>query len=639
VSIKNKLVTAITTAGLLAGLFGSAFVPVARGVALTNDDATQTFDATSEYALDATYAYVLTSVYPTFTVAIDPDDGTGDNGTYSVTVAGGTIRSCSGAATSATFGSIVSTTTSCSALITFDADTDSAVWTISLNKLAAGATVTVTVADDNSATLTSGLKFRGIAASSTTTPDVSSTTSAAAIGANLTANTAGTEWRMVYNAIGDVAVDVENVYGTDLTTSVIQATITGGLAGKIGVNAVDAADCTGITVFDSSSSLVTDGEDTVCIGLVDALDVATAGTGTLTITASGIVVKTITINVYGDVKSITVTQAMTAKTIAAGDIDSTATLYYAKLTYKDGGGNTLPLTAANMDAIDDAVSFETSAGVEIANTRIDAGDAPNFDGGVVASVDGYVSVDATLCTTALQGAFPITVVYENANEDELTATINVVCTSAATKITGIAMEKLLVGPGEKFDVELTALDDAGKAAGYGATVSDATTLVLSPATNTAAGEIRTTGGAQQAVTDFQGVDWVVVDGAGAVEVTAPTTKGTYTMVLTYTDIDGTATGSTAGTYTLTVTVRDTNLASKADLTAGPKKKIASADFGPGAAGLKVAFVLENASGVTKTFYRKANASGVANYTIALRGTWTVYATFGDSITDTVTLRK
>ena len=636
-SIKNKLVTAITTAGLLAGLFGSAFVPVAHAA---NDDATQTFDATSEYAADATYAYVLTSVYPTFTVVINPDHATDDNGTYSVTVAGGTIRSCTGAADSTSvFGSIVSGTTSCSANVTFDDAADNATWTISLNKLAAGATVTVTVADDNTASLTAGLKFKGITAASSTTPDVSSTTSNAAIGANLTANTAATEWRMVYSAVGDVAVEVENVYGTALTTSVIQATITGGLAGKIGVNAVDAADCTGVTVFDSSSSLVTDGADTVCIGLVDSLDVATAGTGTLTITASGIVVKTITINVYGDVKSITVTQAMTSLTIGAGDLDSTATLYFAKLTYKDGAGNTLPLTAADMDLIDEEVSFETSAGVVIANTRIDAGDTPNFDGGVVASVDGYVSVDATLCTTALQGAFPITVVYENANEDELNATINVVCTSAATKITGIAMEKLLVGPGEKFDVQLTAIDDAGKAAGYGATVADAATLVLSPATNTAAGEIRKTDGTQQAVGDFQGADWVVADGAGAVEVTAPTTKGTYTMVLTYTDIDGTATGSTAGTYTLTVTVRDTNLASKADLTAGPKQKIASADFGPGAAGLKVAFVLENASGVTKTFYRKANASGVASYTIALRGTWTVYATFGDSITDTVTLKK
>ncbi len=41
----------------------------------------------------------------------------------------------------------------------------------------------------------------------------------------------------------------------------------------------------------------------------------------------------------------------------------------------------------------------------------------------------------------------------------------------------------------------------------------------------------------------------------------------------------------------------------------------------------------------RTYYRKANASGVAKYTIALNGTWTVYATFGDEITDTVTLRK
>ena len=90
---------------------------------------------------------------------------------------------------------------------------------------------------------------------------------------------------------------------------------------------------------------------------------------------------------------------------------------------------------------------------------------------------------------------------------------------------------------------------------------------------------------------------------------------------------------------MTVVVRNVNVASKTDLTAGPKKKIATADFGPGAANLKVAFVLENASGVTKTFYRKANASGVATYTIALRGTWTVYATFGDNITDTVTLKK
>jgi hypothetical protein len=75
------------------------------------------------------------------------------------------------------------------------------------------------------------------------------------------------------------------------------------------------------------------------------------------------------------------------------------------------------------------------------------------------------------------------------------------------------------------------------------------------------------------------------------------------------------------------------------MAAGPKKKVATATFGPAAARRKVAFVLESTSGVTKTFYRRANASGVATYTLVPRGTWTVYATYGDEITETVTLKK
>jgi hypothetical protein len=75
------------------------------------------------------------------------------------------------------------------------------------------------------------------------------------------------------------------------------------------------------------------------------------------------------------------------------------------------------------------------------------------------------------------------------------------------------------------------------------------------------------------------------------------------------------------------------------MTAGPKKLVATANFGPAAARRKVAFVLESTSGVTKTFYRRANASGVATYSLVPRGTWTVYATYGDEITETVTLKK
>ena len=80
-SIKNKLVTAVTTAGLLAGLFGSAFVPAVRAA---DDDATQTMAYAAASATDTTYAYYTTSAYPAFTVTINADSTTDDDGTYSV---------------------------------------------------------------------------------------------------------------------------------------------------------------------------------------------------------------------------------------------------------------------------------------------------------------------------------------------------------------------------------------------------------------------------------------------------------------------------------------------------------------------------------------------------------------------------
>jgi hypothetical protein len=118
-----------------------------------------------------------------------------------------------------------------------------------------------------------------------------------------------------------------------------------------------------------------------------------------------------------------------------------------------------------------------------------------------------------------------------------------------------------------------------------------------------------------------------------------TAAGVAGFLFDIADNDGVTALSQQGLFTVKTVVSAAFAAvSDATLTAGAKKKIATATFGA-AAGKKVAFVLENASGVTKTYYRKANASGVAKYTIALRGTWTVYATFGDEITDTVTLRK
>jgi hypothetical protein len=76
------------------------------------------------------------------------------------------------------------------------------------------------------------------------------------------------------------------------------------------------------------------------------------------------------------------------------------------------------------------------------------------------------------------------------------------------------------------------------------------------------------------------------------------------------------------------------------LAVGPKKLKATATFGASAAGKKIAFTLENTrTGVVKTYYRKANASGVASFTLRFRGTIEVTAAYGDYMTDSLTLKK
>jgi len=661
VSIKNKLVTAITTAGLLAGLFGSAFVPSVKAADL--DNATQTFAATSPYATDTDYAYYLTSVYPSFTIEINADDATADtpddDGTYSLAVSGGTIRSCVAASIGGTvvLGSVVSTSTACSVAVAVTTQAGSAAaevrWTVQLNKLASGDIVTITVADDDTATLASSRKIQGITSASTSAVNVSSTTSKAGITSGATANTAGSEWGMTYTDTAVIDVDVKNSLTLLPSPAPILTATLSGITG-MGVFATSADSCGTIDGIDTTWYATSDISSTVCIRRVDTTDVTVTGLGTLTISAGGTVIKTIPLKVYGDVASISVTQDdVTSIAVGSAQDGDAVTGWIGKMVYKDASGYALPLVAGNLDALDDAVSFKKGSTTV---TDLDAGDAADFDDFLVdntddndgadgaatdevTSDDGYLSFGVGLCATTNYGDNTYTASITNAATKVVTTNFTIKCTSVATKITGVSPRKTLVGPGEVFKVDVSVVDLNGYPAGLLSTVSNASTLTLSPNTASAAGEIRNATGGAQALTDWQGADWLVYNGEGYVEVTAATAPGTYSMILTYADYDGTTVGNQAASYTVTVTVRNTNLASKTDLTAGPKKKIATADFGPSAANLKVAFVLEKASGVTKTYYRKANASGVAKYTLGLSGTWTVYATFGDNITDTVTLRK
>jgi hypothetical protein len=93
----------------------------------------------------------------------------------------------------------------------------------------------------------------------------------------------------------------------------------------------------------------------------------------------------------------------------------------------------------------------------------------------------------------------------------------------------------------------------------------------------------------------------------------------------------------ASTITANVSVSATGVAPT--MSVGPKKLTATASFGAAAAGKKVTFVIENAVGTVKTYSRKANASGVATFTLKARGAWDVYASYGDEITDLGKLKK
>ena len=224
-------------------------------------------------------------------------------------------------------------------------------------------------------------------------------------------------------------------------------------------------------------------------------------------------------------------------------------------------------------------------------------------------------------------------------------TISVTCTGKDAYVSAIAFGKTSYYPSESATVTFTMQDTAGRTAGVGSYMVG---------TGFAASNSPATGGSATAKpatiidsldTNNDGADLaekgILVQTAGIYEwsYTMGTAAGVAGFLFDIADNDGVTALSQQGLFTVkTVVSAAVAAVSDATISAGAKKKIATATFGA-AAGKKVAFVLENASGVTKTYYRKANASGVAKYTIGLNGTWTVYATFGDEITDTVTLKK
>jgi hypothetical protein len=666
-------VTAITTAGLLAGLFGSAFVPVARAaadavdpvltsVACTGADNTGAITSNANTCTwVSTTAPVITTTYTFDGVDLGAYSWTMGSGVtlsnYAITSTGTTTANP--AYTAALVGSVLNVNVSAQT-----AGAGTLVVTLTLAKASAG---TVTIASPlgtagTGRTLT--VKSIAAAAAGVATPYTSvvlDQTTTRTITDDVTADSAtGIAGTTSVNSSVDyvsaafgtdgifewdyIVRDAYAVAGMDIDSEQYTASVSPTTCGTVDIGASSAAATNSFAA--TVSGLGADGDaDNVTDNLFVAwkhpgADKGCLATITITKAATGTVIDTFKIGALGETASVTLTGPSHVAANLATNEDMEGQLV---IVAKDKNGITIPGTFA-----DPSFTAKDADGIALTITPTDATTAGGADEGGTADDNKFGFLATGLCPADSEGK--VRTIY--AEGETLVATgkaksntISVTCTGKLAYVSAIAFGKTSYYPSESATVTFTMKDSAGRTAGVGSyMVGTGYAIANSPATG---GSATTEPAAiiDSLDTNNDGADaaekGILVQTAGTYEYAyvMGTAAGVAGFLFDITDNDGVTAGNQQGLFTVKTVVSAAFAAvSDATISAGAKKKIATATFGA-AAGKKVAFVLENASGVTKTYYRKANASGVAKYTIALRGTWTVYATFGDEITDTVTLRK
>jgi len=657
VSIKNKLVTAVTTAGLLAGLFGSAFVPVARAAA---DDATTvgatctSADKTGSFASLAQKCWYVSTVKPTISIPVVYSGAGDDVGLYSVTVTGGTLFSFAVTRVATGAGTIVLNNgiDTVRDNVTTAANADGSTYAIVLNTIAAGSSATVKVTDDDSTiitlTITSVAAAAAAKATAYTSVDADQTTTRTLSDDVTAANTAAGQPKAATavngtstvndsvdyvsaghtSANGDtgsyeVAYIIKNSYGDAIDISAKQFTASTTCGGvDIGAASADADDEPGVT-----SSVAVGSNVGALYVTVDhpGADEGCKATVTVTELATGLVIDTWSVGFIGETASLTLSGPSYLGSDLVNDTDLEDQI---TVVAKDKNGIVRPGLFS-----DPTFTVTDEAGVDIAETFVDT----NANGGT--ANDNIFDLDNAVCASGKEGKTR-TIYAEGetlvATGKTKSNTLTITCTGKLAYVSAIAFEKASYYPSEAATVTFTMKDSAGRVAGVGSYMANGGfAMSNSPATGGSA----TTEPATTIVSATLAGILVVEDGIYEFSYVMGSAAGVAGFLFDIADNDGATAGSQQGLFTVkTVVTAAFAAVSDGTLTTGKNKKVGTATFGA-AAGKKVAFVLESASGVTKTYYRKANANGVAKYRLALRGTWTVYATFGDEITDTVTLRK
>jgi hypothetical protein len=620
VSIKNKFATAVATAGLLAGLFGSAFVPVARAAVSADaitisgcDSGTVTETANAAGTIRSTDCQFAVNTYVTLTVGSELTDD------VSYTISGGTFK-VDGLAGTGTMIAVATTKTTSNVVVPGAATINATTLTFSAS---AAGTVTVTATESS------------VSGGVTTTDD--------AVSYTMTAISA---------AVSGVPSASKSKLWESYVVPAAEAT-TAGTPLPATASATDAPQA------------ATGGAAYLTFVPKDAYDVATAGTTDVTATASGpcVVAKVAADSTVGTAAKTVDFAALDRS--ADGDSDTTVkTLVIVKVTSDGTGGGTcsVAFTAAKdagtktliatgsvafygtgttiTFAVDQEACIISAACADaLSYTVVDANGnraavdlAPGTDLTVTAD-DGsagatFADGTATATTSAAKGQITPTC---TADQEKLTITVNKTgytsnsvsfyCSKATASSVTASWGSTSVEAGSLQTLTISAKDDLGypvakKTSDIEFTVTVNATVYTAPPA------------------DFDGD----LDGVVTAKYIMPSAIGGTVqarILLAGSATSGTKTDIADAIEATEVVATATVVGptSSATLSVGPKKLVATANFGAVAANKKVTFVIENAAGRVRTYYRRANASGVATFTIKLRGTWDVYASYGDDITE------
>jgi hypothetical protein len=460
-------------------------------------------------------------------------------------------------------------------------------------------------------------------------------------GANLeaTGHTSGTEegtaalpYILEDTTVEDIVIDISDLkdeFGT-LVTGTASLSASGDVL-------FDDSSAGSFNTGKTAGSVVIDGTGDVTVTVVESS--ATAyGTGTVTISLGG-ASKTIYYDILGPLASIVLTNG-DEFTHLAQDKSGTAD----KLTYveKDAAGSTLPASAVT------AVTYKKDGAAAAATEALAAitGAGTTADGVYVerGTGAGKLTIGDGSCVSGDEGeTHTIAIVISDITSN----TISFVCTLGGDKavITAAALVDNTLYAGGSSKVIYTFTDGTRKL-GFGAAIGTMAVVAVDfpNSLDSAAGSTKSNvalgGGATWDATSLT-VDknGQATSANNVITAAAKVVNGPRMVELTIADSDLGATANVEKVIEVRYSIVDLAGAS-GTIARSVKRTVATADFGVGAANKKVAFTLENVrNGNVKTYYRRANASGVATFTLRFVGRFEVTAAFSDEVTDTVILRK